>query len=85
MHDGSEYATGCRGRAEIEAESVAYSATPPGSPPPPYSFGYVAHWSGGDPAAVKDTAERVVTTARTIVERIGVLAEPLQTPEAVAA
>jgi len=50
-----------------------------------YSFGYVAHWSGGDPAAVKDTAERVVTTARTIVERIGVLAEPLQTPEAVAA
>ena len=36
MHDGTEYATGCRGRAEVEAESVAYSsATPPGSPPPP--------------------------------------------------
>lgn len=25
MHDGTEYAAGCRGQAEIEAESVAYS------------------------------------------------------------
>lgn len=24
LHDGSEYASGCRGRAEVEAESVAY-------------------------------------------------------------
>jgi hypothetical protein len=24
LHDGTEYATGCRGRAEVEAESVAY-------------------------------------------------------------
>ncbi|MCA1702149.1 MAG: hypothetical protein LC808_02310 [Actinobacteria bacterium] len=24
LHDGSEYATGCRGRAEVEAESVAF-------------------------------------------------------------
>ena len=67
MHDGTEYAAGCRGRAEIEAESVAYIVChAAGLTTAAYSFGYVAHWSGGDPATVKDTAERVVTTARTI-------------------
>lgn len=50
----------------------------------PYSYGYVAHWSGADPAKVKDSAERVVATARTILERTGLLA-PAPTPEAVAA
>lgn len=36
LHDGTEYALGCRGRAEVEAESVAYSSAKPlGSPPPP--------------------------------------------------
>lgn len=31
-HDGTEYATSCRGRAEIEAESVAYSLIWTGGP-----------------------------------------------------
>ena len=81
MHNGTEYATGCRGQAEIEAESVAYIlCQAAGLTTAAYSFGYVAHWSGGDPANVKTTAERVVTTARTILERTGVLT-PVPAPE----
>jgi hypothetical protein len=38
-----------------------------------YSFGYVAGWSGGDPKKVKATAERVVTCARQILDRAGLL------------
>jgi hypothetical protein len=86
MHNGTEYAAGCRGRAEIEAESVAYSlCQSAGLTTAVYSFGYVAHWSGGDPAAVKETAERVVTTARSILDRIGLLTEAVRAPDAVAA
>ncbi len=38
---------------------------------------YVAHWSGGDPAQVRLTAERVITTARRVLEAagLGALAE----------
>ena len=76
MHDGAEYTNDCRGRAEIEAESVAYIiCQAAGLTTADYSFGYVAHWSGGDPAAVKDSAERVVTTARTILHRAGLVHE----------
>lgn len=32
LHDGTEYATGCRGRAEVGAESVAYSLIWTGGP-----------------------------------------------------
>ncbi len=85
MHDGSEYATGCRGRAEIEAEVAYIICQAAGLTTAAYSFGYVAHWSGGLPANVKTTAERVVTTARTILESTGLLAEPAPIPEAVAA
>lgn len=38
MHTGTEYAMGCRGRAEVEAESVASFARPRGSRPRPNSF-----------------------------------------------
>jgi hypothetical protein len=38
-----------------------------------YSFGYVAGWSGGDPKVVKATAERVITAARDILDRAGLL------------
>ena len=38
-----------------------------------YSFGYVAGWSGGDPATVKATAERVTACARSILDRTGLL------------
>jgi antirestriction protein ArdC len=52
LHDGTEYAAGCRGRAEVEAESVAYIVCQAaGLTTAAYSFGYVAAWSGGDPAA----------------------------------
>jgi hypothetical protein len=36
-----------------------------------FSFGYVAHWSAGDPKAVRDTTERVVTAARAILAACG--------------
>ena len=46
-----------------------------------YSLGYVAHWSGGDPKIVKATAERVVTAAREILNRAGLL-DPAEHQEA---
>jgi hypothetical protein len=69
-HTGMEYATGCRGRAEVEAESVAFIVCrAAGLMTAAYSFGYVAGWSAGDPKVVKATAERVVTAARDILDR----------------
>ena len=70
LHDGSEYATGCRGRAEVEAESVAYLVCDrAGLATDSYSFViYVAGWSGGDADTVRATAERVVTCAGRIVD-----------------
>jgi antirestriction protein ArdC len=86
MHDGTEYAAGCRGRAEIEAESVAYIIChTAGLTTAGYSFGYVAHWANGDPKELHRTAERVAAAARTILEATGHLtgADPIH--EAVAA
>lgn len=71
LHDGSEYATGCRGRAEVEAESVAFlvlTSVDAGR----YSFAYVARWSDGSPEQVVKTAERVITCARTILSALEV-------------
>jgi hypothetical protein len=74
LHDGTEYAMGCRGRAEVEAESVAFIVCQAaGLTTAAYSFGYVAGWSAGDPKKVKATAERVVTCARQILDRAGLL------------
>ena len=71
MHDGSEYATGCRGRAEVEAESVAYLVCHHhGLASDDYSFAYVAGWTGGDLDTVRATAERVLATARRIIDRL---------------
>jgi hypothetical protein len=76
MHTGIEYAPGCRGAAEIEAESVAYIlCRAAGLTTAGYSFGYVAHWAGGDPKAVRHTAERVITAARTILDTAGFLGQ----------
>jgi hypothetical protein len=36
-------------------------------------FGYVAHWSGGDTKVIQGTADRVVTCARSILERAQLL------------
>lgn len=82
LHDGTEYALGCRGRAEVEAESVAYVVCQAaGLTTAAYSFGYVAGWSGGDPKVIKATAEQVITTARDVLDRAGLL-EPAEQREA---
>ncbi len=74
LHDRTEYATGCRGRAEVGAESVAFTlCQAAGLTTAAYSFGYVAGWSAGDPKKVKATAEGVVTCARQILGRTGLI------------
>ncbi len=61
------YAT-CRGRCEVEAESVAYVvAAAHGLDAGGYSFAYVAGWAGGDLTRVRQAAETVTKTARTIL------------------
>jgi len=62
-----------RGVLEVEAESVAYLvAAAHGMDTTGYTLPYVATWAGGkDPAAtVRATAERVVRTARTILDTL---------------
>jgi len=64
------YAT-CRGRCEVEAESVAYIVTAAhGLDAGGYTFAYVATWAGGDPATVQDAADTVTTAARAILDRL---------------
>jgi len=61
------YAT-CRGRCEVEAESVAYVvATAQGMHASGYSFAYVAGWAGGDLSIVRQAADTVTQTARRIL------------------
>jgi hypothetical protein len=76
LHDGTEYERGCRGIAEIEAESVAYLVcAAAGMATDAYSFPYVARWSDGDVALVRTTAERVVGCARRLITALGLDAE----------
>jgi antirestriction protein ArdC len=73
IHEGTEYARGCRGRAEVEAESVAFLVlTTAGINAEGYSLAYVARWSDGDPTRVSETADRVVTCARAILDGLGI-------------
>jgi antirestriction protein ArdC len=73
LHDGSEYSLGCRGRAEVEAESVAFLVlSAAGLDAGSYSFAYVARWSEGNPEQVAKTADRVITCARAIVDGLGI-------------
>ena len=61
------YAT-CRGRCEVEAESVAYVvAAAHGLDAGGYSFAYVAGWAGGDLSIVRQAADTVIQTARRIL------------------
>ncbi len=72
LHDGREYATGCRGIAEIEAESVAYLVcSSVGVPTDGYSFPYVARWAEGNISTIRATADRVITCARSILNAAG--------------
>lgn len=61
--------------AEVEVESVAYIVCDAlGLDTGDYSFAYVARWSDGSSDLVKDTAERVITCAKQILN-------PLQAAE----
>jgi len=58
----------CRGRCEVEAESVAYVvAAAHGLDASGYTFAYVAGWAGTDLARVRQAAETVTKAARTIL------------------
>ncbi len=59
----------CRGRCEVEAESVAYVGAAHGLDASCYTFAYLAGWAGGDPAKVRQAAETVTRAARTILGR----------------
>jgi len=61
------YAT-CRGRCEVEAESIAYVvATAQGMHASGYTFAYVAGWAGGDLSVVRQAADTVTQIARRIL------------------
>ncbi len=61
------YAT-CRGRCEVEAESIAYVvAAAHGLDASGYTFAYIAGWAGGDLTQVRQAAETVTKAARTIL------------------
>jgi DNA primase catalytic core len=66
----------CRGKVEVEAESVAYLvATTQGLATDAYSFPYVAHWadrasSANLPDLLEQTAQRVQATAHTILDAL---------------
>lgn len=56
-----------RGRAEVEAESVAYVlAGLLGLDTSEYSIGYIATWANGDTTAVAETAHTVLATVHTL-------------------
>ena len=60
-----------RGLREVEAESVAYIVCRRyGLVSDDYSLPYVAHWSGGDDAVVRTTAERVTACARAVIAAV---------------
>jgi hypothetical protein len=70
LHDATRV-TEARDLAEVEAESVAFIVChAAGMTTGDYSLPYVARWSGGDPAAVRARAERVVDASRSILDAL---------------
>lgn len=68
-----------RGRAETEAESVAYIVLGAlGLDSGKYSAPYVKSWSEGKPELIKETAERVISVSKQI---LGVLNAPQKAEE----
>lgn len=68
--EGFDY-TGCRGRAEAEAESVAYIVSSwAGLDSGVYTVPYVAVWSAGDPGVVRAAATTVTAAARRILDHL---------------
>lgn len=77
--DGFDY-RGCRGRAEAEAESVAYIVTAwAGLDAGAYTVPYVAAWSAGDVDVVPTAAATVTAAARRILDHLDG-AEATETP-----
>ena len=75
---------GCRGVAEVEAESIAFLvAASAGLDSSDYTVPYVAGWAGGDVELLKATAARVLAVSRKIVDEAGLAAQrqdPLMVP-----
>lgn len=69
LHEPLERPSGfTREQGEVEAESVAHVvAAAHGFDTTDYTVPYVTGWSGGDPALLQRTADRVLTTARHIL------------------
>jgi len=85
MHDPTRFVdgqtSGCRGDAEVEAESVAYLvASVHGIDADDYTFPYVAGWIGrNDPGTVLEaTGKKVLATAHDILEQVETM---MATPE----
>jgi len=58
----------CRGRSEVEAESVAFLVCrAAGLDTDGYTFPYVAGWANGETDVVRETADKVLSTARAIL------------------
>jgi len=75
VEDLPTYAT-CRGRCEVEAESVGYVVTGAhGLDTSGDSFGYVAVWAQGHPEQVRAAADTVLRAARTILDQLDTLDE----------
>jgi hypothetical protein len=78
--DGYDY-RGCRGRAEAEAESVAYIVTAwAGLDSGAYTVPYVAAWSAGDTAVVRAAATTVTAAARRILDHLDDAADSAENP-----
>jgi antirestriction protein ArdC len=71
-HRFTDYSTSaaCRGRAEVEAESIAYLITAQaGLDSASYSVPYLASWSNGDADLLRESMTRVVAVARDVTNR----------------
>ncbi len=67
----------CRGRCDIEAESIAYVVTAAhGVDTSGSTFGYVTGWAHGDPEAVRAAATTVTQTARRILDHLNPTEDP---------
>ena len=67
---------GCRGAAEVEAESIAYIVLgAAGVDTGGYSLPYLAGWSDGDAALLRVTADRVISVAGRVLREM----EPART------
>jgi antirestriction protein ArdC len=64
----------CRGIAEVEAESIGYIVgSAAGMDTTRYTVPYIAHWANGNTGLLRDTATRVLATARQILTDTGAL------------